>query len=577
MATFPVNLNAASRADLLALQLKYLGEKRVDAFIMERDRLGGFTKENIVYYHEYGYWKPHLESGTLTVDDDDQGHGDPNDPSTDPKVGMDRGNAMTMTENREHAPRDQTVDASKLDALQNTLNTMNETLILLLTEVKAGNKRNNQVEEGAVGGVPVQIQTKVASPGWMPNGLQANQDVMRTFNPTRSKIASASTSHPALYPFSSYPPPQESGWNGGLPQGNLKLEAKGQEAAYHRDQSSFQDVRQVRRPNLCQVNVCPQRPNDGARDDFGGERGQRMRQMDPPSRKLPKFDGKPDSVVDWTAFIVQFERLALRHNWDVVECLDNLIDCLRDHALLFYSRLPVHVRDDYRELRDRLAARFSTMDDAPAARRKLQEAKQLPEEPLEEYAARVQQLVNIGYPETALVTIQALTVDAFLKGCRDKNTAFLTLNSNPATIDEALRRMISTSTNHKVMFGTSSVSKIRQVVRFEESQDPPHPAVRAVQIGDEQWNSVGKRCSTIEGDVADLKQDMKQMKSSLVELTKMLQRRSDAARRSRSPSPKGGDRCFNCQEIGHFSRECPRKAKGPRRSRSPSPAAELNF
>ena len=207
----------------------------------------------------------------------------------------------------------------------------------------------------------------------MNKGLQADQDAVGSTNYARPKTAPPPISHPALYPFNSYPPPQGSGWNEGLLRPNLKLEAKGHEVVYPGNQRPDHEVRQVRMPNQSPAGL--QRPNEWARDEFGGERGQRMRQLDPPARKLPKFDGKPDSVVDWTAFIVQFERLALRHHWDVVECLDNLIDCLRDHALLFYSRLPEHVRENYHELRDRLAARFSTMDDPPAARMKLQEAK----------------------------------------------------------------------------------------------------------------------------------------------------------------------------------------------------------
>lgn len=390
------------------------------------------------------------------------------DPAMEPTVEMSRRDmTKAIYEIRDHALQTREIADAKSDALQNTLNSMNETLALILAEVRAGNRRSSQ-EEGAVGGLSMQSQEEITSPV-MFKGMPEGQKSMGISDFTRPKTSFGSSHHPALYPYSSYPPPKGSGWTG-FPDCCAKMEVQNQDANQIEEVQNpvpVQEVHWVRCPNQLQSNFCPGLSNDDLHDDLSGESRHQMRQLDPPARSLPKFDGKPDSVVDWTAFIVQFEKLAVRHRWDVVECLDNLIDCLGDHALLFYSRLPEHIREDYHELRDRLSARFNTMDDPPTARRKLQEAKQRPEEHLEEYATRVQWMANIGYPETALAVIQSITIDAFLKGCRDKNMAFLTLNSNPATMDEALRLMNSSATNHQVMFGSPSDNKVRRVLRFE--------------------------------------------------------------------------------------------------------------
>ena len=108
--------------------------------------------DNNVYYHEYGSWKPHLDSGTLIVDENepDRVRGDPKVHPAQPRVEMSlRDVTQAIYEIREHAQQTQEIANAKSDALQNTLNTMNETLTLILAEVRAGNQRNNQVEEGA--------------------------------------------------------------------------------------------------------------------------------------------------------------------------------------------------------------------------------------------------------------------------------------------------------------------------------------------------------------------------------------------------------------------------------------------
>jgi hypothetical protein len=49
--------------------------------------------------------------------------------------------------------------------------------------------------------------------------------------------------------------------------------------------------------------------------------------------------------------------------------------------------------------------------------------KQEPEEPIEVYAERSQELARDGYPYTPGKVIQTLATDSFLKGCYDKRAA----------------------------------------------------------------------------------------------------------------------------------------------------------
>ena len=70
--------------------------------------------------------------------------------------------------------------------------------------------------------------------------------------------------------------------------------------------------------------------------------------------KLPAFTGKPGDALDWKAFIIQFERIAHRQDWDEEVKLDRLIECHQGQAAHFFSRLPPAHREQYRAICDRL-------------------------------------------------------------------------------------------------------------------------------------------------------------------------------------------------------------------------------
>ena len=71
-------------------------------------------------------------------------------------------------------------------------------------------------------------------------------------------------------------------------------------------------------------------------------------------------------------------------------------------------------------------------------RRQLQELRQFPEESLEEYAERAQDLAVDGFPGTSDDFIQIVIADAFLKGCHDKQTSLTALDKDPDNLDRAV-------------------------------------------------------------------------------------------------------------------------------------------
>ena len=297
----------------------------------------------------------------------------------------------------------------------------------------------------------------------------------------------------------------------------------------------------------------------------------------PPS-KLPMFDGKAESSTGWSAFILKFERVAARQQWPDDVRLDRLIECLTDVALQYFCKLPEEVREDYGELRQRLQLRFALEETPSVARRKLQEAKQGPEESLEVFAGRIQMLATSGYPATPMATIHAVSVDAFFKGCRERLAAFMAMNSEPATIEQALRLMKGAVTNQATVLGPGPpITKVRQVLRFDDTV-PEEPQIRALRGPSDLEAKVSKVEQYLSELNLQMGQRLQQILDSLERMdptrhenSERMGRNSSPRRpwvpRSRSPSPARSGECFNCRKPGHFSRECPER----QRSRSPSP------
>ena len=70
---------------------------------------------------------------------------------------------------------------------------------------------------------------------------------------------------------------------------------------------------------------------------------------------------------------------------------------------------------------------------------------------MEDFADRTLRLTCDGYPNTPEDMIQSLAIDSFIRACREKNAAFMTMEKDPETVYEALKLLKSTIHNQKAL------------------------------------------------------------------------------------------------------------------------------
>lgn len=312
-----------------------------------------------------------------------------------------------------------------------------------------------------------------------------------------------------------------------------------------------------------------------------------QRRRSPPTPKLPTFNGDGN----WDSFIFQFERLADRYKWNERKSRERLLDCLKDKALEFAKEIRSR---DYNKVKKNLSRRFSRKEAPIAARRQLMSIRQKEGESLEEYSQRVQFLCMDGHPEAREETIDQISVEAFLRGCRDKEAAKSAMEKNPHSVYKALKYVKASINNQQALFGHRPSYSTRQVTFEDEVCSLPQSVPRVRNISP-------YRTST---PTTENQSDVKQLVSAVSELVKKLNtsdplilasgdlnRRSEvydsrplvnenqnrrhesrrmsgeiSSNRSRSASPASSPNqtkrlCYGCRKPGHFQADCPERVK----------------
>ena len=296
------------------------------------------------------------------------------------------------------------------------------------------------------------------------------------------------------------------------------------------------------------TNQCEQRiPDQAIRND----RTPQMYFQHPNARpipnikmKIPTFDGE----VKWNTFFRQFETVARASNWSERDRLNNLLSSLSGKAAEFVFDLEGYILNDYRELVHHLQSRYQVVV-TPETNQRLFYSRSLhKDENPREYAASLRTLILKAYQTGISPNIREdMLIKQFFDGLQDDDAEYaVKYLQHPRTLEDAVNKIEEYYTFRQ-----------RSKTNSKDSTSRRYHNVRSVN----RSPSAESEDSKEDNAIYSLRQEVSQLKSMVNDLIKREQRQSTMKKsRYNNQSAAVYDfKCFNCGEVGHIARSCPKK------------------
>ena len=239
----------------------------------------------------------------------------------------------------------------------------------------------------------------------------------------------------------------------------------------------------------------------------------------------------------WQTFIVQFESSAKILKWNQEEKLLYLGVSLKDAAADFaYNEIGEEERNTFDKLKDALADRFSDHRTPAFFQNLLERRNFLSSETTAEYATDLKRLVVKSFPTADQTTRDAIGFKQFLRGLPDQSmVSQVGIMAMPPTVDKAR-------------------AALDQLLNLRDNVCVPGQKVASVAT------------DQLVREIRELKDDIRSLITSQREPFR--QSVHEPRPRQSVPEPRSyrraEPRCYNCNQTGHISRNCPNRRPGGR-------------
>ena len=289
-----------------------------------------------------------------------------------------------------------------------------------------------------------------------------------------------------------------------------------------------------------------------------------------------------DGLTPYEDYRIQFQMLAELNGWTKASKALYLAGCLSKGARSVLNDLIPEDRYDYEKLDKALRERFGTEDQAELFKAKLRSRIKNKDESLQELAHDIRRLVRLAYPDAAMQMHEDLIKDQFVEALGDGEIRWSVFQTRPKNLTDALKVAMELEA-----FKESEKCRVRRSVRGirAESEVPLRGGMevdRDIMQGDlienalqqamthlSQLRQVNRADSAPRGTRVEPGHGGQEVTPAMGTPRGITgdggvvpregnggSREGDGAQQ-RTPFDIGKVRCYRCDKMGHYARNCP--------------------